>query len=203
MAEQTHYDDQDWSIHSITDTAALILYRDETAYVLGATRDTFSVRALDGATVAEDASVCHVAAQRSLTTTVTAAGQTTRLNAVFEGRCVSLKYFRDNELLLDDDASILTGYSAPARAIATDRALAGTAPRLLRLTDKVRTDAFFREQVLNEINQFADPGGGFGPIDYCKWVCKQCWHGMYLPHSCLACIFCNGFQAVPPNGGID
>ena len=52
------------------------------------------------------------------------------------------------------------------------------------------------------INQFVD-ASVIGPVDYCDWVCKQCWHGMYLPHSCIACIFCNGFTLDTGAGGID
>jgi hypothetical protein len=202
MANEKQYTEPQWTIQSISDNSALILYDAETAYVIGATADTFMLKALKGGYVAEDASVCHSQVKRSLTVSVTADNSTTRLQAAFDGGCVSLRYFRDNELVLEEEASVLAGYSAPARKIATDRQVYKKTVLLRRLIEKIRDDSFFREQVLRFINQFADPSG-FGPVDYCDWVCKQCWHGMYLPHSCIACIFCNGFKFDTGSGGID
>lgn len=192
MANETQYTETEWTIQSISKTSALILYKAETAYVIGATPNTFILKALNGGSVAEDASVCR--SNRSLVVSVTVDNSTTRLQAAFDGGCVSLRYYRDNELLLEEDASILSGYSAPARKIATDRQVYEKTVHLRRLIEKIRSDSFFREQVIRSINQLADPSTQ-DPIDYCDWVCKQCWHGMYLPHSCLACIFCNGFTA--------
>lgn len=191
-----------WTIESISRNSALILYNAETAYVIGATPDTFTLKALKGGYVAEDASVCLSQVNRSLMVSVTADNSTTRLQATFDGGCVGLRYFRDNELVLDEQASVLTSYSAPARRVATDRQVYETTAHLRRLIEKVRDDSFFREQVLRSIDQFIDPSV-FGPIDFCDWSCKQCWHGMYLPHSCLACIFCNGFTIDTGSGGID
>lgn len=202
MANEQQYTEPQWTIQSISDNSALILYNAETAYVIGATPNTFMLKALKGGYVAEDASVCLSQVNRSLMVSVTADNSTTRLQAAFNGGCVSLRYFRDNELVLEDEASVLTGYSAPARRIATDRQVYEKTVYLRRLIEKIRDDSFFREQVLRSIKQFADPSG-FGPIDFCDWVCKQCWHGMYLPHSCIACIFCNGFTLDTGSGGIN
>jgi hypothetical protein len=197
MANEKQYTEPQWTIESISDNSALILYNAETAYVIGATPDTFVLKALKGGYVAEDASVCRSQVNRSLMVSVTVDNSTTRLQAAFDGGCVSLRYFRDNELVLEEEASVLTGYSAPARRIATDRQVYEKTVNSRRLIEKIRDDSFFREQVLSSIIQFADE-----PIDWCDRVCKQCWHGMYLPHSCIACIFCNGFT-IDTSGGID
>lgn len=202
MANEEQYTEPQWTIQSISDNSALILYNAETAYVIGATPDTLILKALKGGYVAEDASVCRSQANRSLVVSVTADNSTTRLQAAFDGGCVSLRYFRDNELVLEEEASVLTGYSAPARRLATDRQVYEKTVQLRRLIEKIRNDSFFRGQVLRSINQFVDPSG-LDPIDFCDWVCKQCWHGMYLPHSCIACIFCNGFTIDTGSGGID
>jgi hypothetical protein len=198
MAKEKQYTEPQWTIESISNNSALILYNAETAYVIGATPDNFTLKALKGGYVAEDASVCRSQVNRSLVVSVTADNSTTRLQAAFDGGCVSLRYFRDNELVLEEEASVLTGYSAPARRIATDRQVYEKTVNLRRLIEKIREDSFFREQVLRSINQFADE-----PIDWCDKVCQQCWHGMYLPHSCIACIFCNGFTIDTGSGGID
>ncbi|HKG60773.1 MAG TPA: hypothetical protein VKB05_13520 [Pyrinomonadaceae bacterium] len=201
MAKENQYTESQWTIQSISNNSALILNA-ETAYVIGATPETFTLKALKGGNVAEDASVCRSKVSRSLVVSVTVDNSTTRLQAAFDGGCVSLRYFRDNELLLEEDASILAGYSAPARKIATDRQVYEKAVHLRRLIDKIRSDSFFREQVLRSINQLVDPSTQ-DPIDYCDWVCKQCWHGMYFPHSCIACIYCNGFSAGDSGGEFD
>ncbi len=194
MANENQYTEPQWTIQSISDNSALILYNTETAYVIGATPNTFIMKALNGGYVAEDASVSRSKVNRSLIVSVTVDNSTTRLQAAFDGGAVSLRYFRDNELVLEEEGSILAGYSAPARKIATDRQVYEKTVHLARLIEKIRADSFFREQVLRSINQLVDPSVS-DPIDYCDWVCKQCWHGMYLPHSCIACIFCNGFTA--------
>jgi hypothetical protein len=198
MAKQKQYAEPEWTIQSVSDSSALILDKAETAYVIGATRNTFSLKALQGGYVAEDASVCLSPANRSLMVSVTADNSTTRLQAAFNGGCVSVRYFRDNELVLEEDASVLSGYSAPARKIATDRQVYEKTVHLRRLIENFRNDSFFREQVRHSIHQFADPSGSgptdpTDPIDYCDWCCSQCYSGMYLPHSCVVCMFCLPF----------
>lgn len=200
MANENQDTDR-WTIQSISNHSALILNA-ETAYVIGATPDTLILKALNGGSVAEDASVCRSKVSRSLIVSVTVDNSTTRLQAAFDGGCVSIRYFRDNELVLEEDAAVLSSYSAPASKIATDRQVYEKTVHLRRLIEKIRTDSFFREQILRTINQLKDPSTQ-EPIDYCDWVCKQCWHGMYLPHSCLACIFCNGFTAGDSGGEFD
>ena len=202
MANEEQYSEPQWTIQSISDNSALILHNAETAYVIGATPDTLVLKALNGGYVTEDASVCHSRASHSFIVSVTVDDSTTRMQAAFDGGCVSLRYYRDNELVLEEEASVLTGYSAPARKIATDRQVYDKTVHLRRLIEKLRADAFFRAQVVRSIYSFADPSVS-DPVDFCDWVCKQCWHGMYLPHSCLACIFCNGFTADTGLGGID
>lgn len=200
--KEKQYTEPQWTIESISNSSALILYNAETAYVIGATPETFILKALEGGYVVEDAAVCRSPVNRSLIVSVTVDNSTTRLQAAFDGGCVSLRYFRDNELVLEEEASILTGYSAPARKIATDRQVYEKTVRLRRLIEKIRADSFFREQVLRSFNQLVDASAS-DPVDFCDWVCKQCWHGMYLPHSCIACIFCNGITSDPGSGGID
>jgi hypothetical protein len=202
MAGEEHYPEQQWTIQSISNNSALVLYEAEMAYVIGTTPGTFVLKALKGGSVVEEASVCHSHGNCNLVASVTVDNSTTRLQAAFDGNCVLIRYFRDNELALEEEASVLAGYSAPARKIATDRQVYEKAVNLRRLIEKLRADSFFRAQVLRSINQFANPAG-LEPIDYCDWVCKQCWHGMYLPHSCIACIFCNGFTLDTGAGGID
>ncbi len=200
MPEETPYATPHWTLESLSDHAALILHDAGTVYAIGASPQAFTLKALQDSRIAEDASVSHARYGRGLVVAVTAGDETTRLEADFDGGSVAVRYFRDNDLLLDERASILTGYSAPARKIAVDRRVYDRTPRLRALIEKLRGDFFFREQVLRGIGGLANPSGA-GPIDYCDWVCKQCWHGMYLPHSCIACIFCNGFQI--EQGGID
>ena len=197
---EQQYSEQQWSIQSISNTSALILYKTETAYVIGTTPHTLTLKALKEGYVAEEASVCCSLKRDSLLVSVTVDDSTTRLQQTFDGGCVSLRYYRDNALLLEEEGSILAHYSAPARAIAADRQVYDKAVYLRRLIEKLRNDYLFREQVLHSINQFIDPSVE-EPIDWCDRVCKHCWSGMYLPHSCIACIFCNGFTI--DLGGID
>lgn len=188
-----------WTIQGLSDRSILVLGEPAVAYALGTTADSFIVKALAGGQVEEEAAVCLAPASRTLHVSVTAGGSTTRLRASFDGACVSLRYFRDNVLVLDDEAAVLSGYSAPALAVATDRTVHEQAVHLRRLVDRLQSDTFFRQQVSHAIGQFA-AASSFGPVDFCDWVCKQCWNGMYLPHSCLACIYCNSFTTEGPAG---
>jgi hypothetical protein len=205
MTDEEQYTESQWIIQPISDNSALVFYNYETAYVIGATPGTFVLKALDGGYVAEEASVCYSPANGSLVVSVTADNSTTRLQAVFDGGCVSVRYFRDNELVLEEDGSVLAGYSAPAYKIATDRQVYEKTIHLRRLLEKIRDDSFFREQVSRSIKGFSYPAqsGPTGPnvptvpnvivIDYCDWCCTACFDGMYLPHSCVVCAFCTPF----------
>jgi hypothetical protein len=185
------WEEPKWNIQRISDNSALVRYDQDTLYVIGATQDSFVLKVLKGGDLIEEASLCRSQSDPSVSVIVNAGNKTSRLHLKFDGGCVSLRYFLDNELVFEEVGSASSGYSAMARKYAADTEVYDRSSYLKQFIQKTREDSFFKQQVARSILQVVSPAAD--PVDFCDWACKACWNWMYLPHSCIACIYCNGF----------
>ena len=178
--------EQQWSIQSLADNGVIARFNTDTFYILASTPDGLTLQAYRDNIITEEISLIYSKSDKTVTILVDNNDKTSELRILIGEGHISLSYFLDNSLAFEGTEAFVS--SAISRKYGKEPNLFPKMPYSELFFQKINESHAFNNTILRAISRRPFP---IAPVDFCGWACSKCWNGEYVPHSCVACIFCN------------